>query len=287
MTELPHAPPGPARTDAIFDCLRILHRALDRHGIWHSLAFGTMLGAVRGGDLIPWDDDFDLLLRPADLHRVMALSGELGREGISFSQVLRPGNQLALDRRGYSTFSSGAISIIREGKKLGDFFLFHLFRDGVLRRYDFAREIYWCPHSSFPAFFVEELRQVTLRGESFPTLLHTERWLEFVYGADWRVPVKSKRAVSEDGPYNGTIRRKNEKDGDVPGQSNRDAKRVEIAATKLARVRGARCCESERDGCGPGGREGACRRAVRRDRRLRWGPGFRRYRERGRRCGRQ
>ena len=192
MTELPHAPPGPARTDAIFDCLRILHRALDRHGIWHSLAFGTMLGAVRGGDLIPWDDDFDLLLRPADLERVMALSGELGREGISFSQVLRPGNQLALDRRGCSTFSSGAISIIREGKKLGDFFLFHLFRDGVLRRYDFAREIYWCPHSSFPAFFVEELRQVTLRGESFPTLLHTERWLEFVYGADWRVPVKSK-----------------------------------------------------------------------------------------------
>jgi len=35
---------------------------LDRNDIKHFITFGTLLGAVRHGGFIPWDDDFDLML---------------------------------------------------------------------------------------------------------------------------------------------------------------------------------------------------------------------------------
>jgi lipopolysaccharide cholinephosphotransferase len=40
----------------------IIEEILDRHGIPHMLAFGSLLGAVRHRGFIPWDDDFDFLI---------------------------------------------------------------------------------------------------------------------------------------------------------------------------------------------------------------------------------
>jgi lipopolysaccharide cholinephosphotransferase len=41
----------------------------EKHDIKYMIAYGTLLGAVRHNDLIPWDDDFDLFLFKEDYYR--------------------------------------------------------------------------------------------------------------------------------------------------------------------------------------------------------------------------
>lgn len=50
-----------------------------REGIVYGLGYGTLLGAVRYGDFIPWDDDADLIMPRADFDRFVASYPSDGR----------------------------------------------------------------------------------------------------------------------------------------------------------------------------------------------------------------
>lgn len=175
----------------LLDALVTVHRLFQAHGIWHCLAYGTLLGAVRDGDLIAWDYDFDLFVRPADVPRILALNEVALDEGYGFTWRTTPGSHLAIDTERVAEFDCWGIWIHRHGRKVGDLFVHTLFDDGVLRRYDPRREIYWAPHNSFPHYFVERLDSVELGGVRFPAPRDAEKWLEGVYGADWRTPYRA------------------------------------------------------------------------------------------------
>jgi lipopolysaccharide cholinephosphotransferase len=58
-----------------------IHRVCEKNGLRYSLIFGTLLGAVRHGGFIPWDEDMDLGMPRADYDRfVEACARDLGKE---------------------------------------------------------------------------------------------------------------------------------------------------------------------------------------------------------------
>ena len=48
--------------DRLYYVAKSVIAVLEKHDIPYSLAYGTLLGAVRHQGFIPWDDDFDLWL---------------------------------------------------------------------------------------------------------------------------------------------------------------------------------------------------------------------------------
>ena len=48
--------------DRLLEIAKRTAAILEKHDIPYQIAFGTLLGAVRHGGFIPWDDDFDFFL---------------------------------------------------------------------------------------------------------------------------------------------------------------------------------------------------------------------------------
>ncbi len=59
-------------------------RICREHGLKYSLAWGTMLGAVRHGGFIPWDDDVDVIMERSDYDRFCELCKTELKEGFFF-----------------------------------------------------------------------------------------------------------------------------------------------------------------------------------------------------------
>lgn len=56
------------------EILRAFHQFCDEHGLQYYLSEGSILGAIRHGGFIPWDDDIDVMMPRADYRRFTELA---------------------------------------------------------------------------------------------------------------------------------------------------------------------------------------------------------------------
>ena len=59
--------------DVMYEIALQFHDFCIQHNIQYSIAGGSMIGAIRHQDFIPWDDDFDVMLPRADMEKFVAL----------------------------------------------------------------------------------------------------------------------------------------------------------------------------------------------------------------------
>ena len=62
------------------EILDVIHRICTEHGLRYSLAYGTLIGAVRHGGFIPWDDDIDLLMPRDDYEKLLSIWNDVAPE---------------------------------------------------------------------------------------------------------------------------------------------------------------------------------------------------------------
>lgn len=63
------------------EILDVIHQVCTEHGLRYSLAYGTLLGAVRHKGFIPWDDDIDLMMPREDYEKLLVIWNQSAPKG--------------------------------------------------------------------------------------------------------------------------------------------------------------------------------------------------------------
>jgi hypothetical protein len=144
---------------------------LDAAGVRFIIEGGALLGAIREGDFLPWDDDVDLAVRSEDL----AFRGEQILESLKAAGFAS--RILDASAQGYK------ISACKHG-------IDYQICGWYLRRRWRRRK-----HYKMPAAFFDKTATVALRGVLYPCPDPPTAYLEFFYG-DWRTPKREGRGLT-------------------------------------------------------------------------------------------
>ena len=74
--------------DELFNCLKYMSNILSKNKIKHWICHGTLLGAVRSNDIIPFDYDFDLGAYLKDINKIIALNEIIKKMDINYQDLV-------------------------------------------------------------------------------------------------------------------------------------------------------------------------------------------------------
>jgi len=160
-------------TDKLIEMIFSISDLLAAHNVIYWLDFGTLLGAVRHQELIPWDPEADISFYLTDESMLTMLAEEI----LDAGYVVRRNPKIPdLLKVAYSEQNHNYV----------DLFAFRL-QDGLLKTecdYDSAR---W----DFPVDYIQQLETVTLHGRNMlaPSPLHAFL-SEHRYGPSYQIPLR-------------------------------------------------------------------------------------------------
>ena len=149
--------------------LLVLSKVLDKILKRWFLSGGTLLGAYRDGDFIPWDWDVEVNVLTEEASK---------KEGELLNGLVAAGFLIASSDSSTENFKIVAVGWGTEYEILGRY----------LRETDDTRTRIM---TKVPARFFKTSETVTLRGYDFPAPSPIDQFLEALYG-DWKTPLKTK-----------------------------------------------------------------------------------------------
>ncbi|MGY1673519.1 LicD family protein [Geodermatophilus sp. SYSU D00710] len=160
-----------ALQDRLLERLDAVRGVLAEAGLRSFVCYGTLLGAVRDGDLIPHDDDADLGYLSRHDH-----PADVVRENLELERVLR--------HRGYSVLrhSGGHLQLVFSDDDGQDHCI------DVFTAFEVGDRTYLCFQVGADGLDLRELSDVTVRGRTHPAPAATEQLLAETYGPGWRTP---------------------------------------------------------------------------------------------------
>lgn len=69
------------------EILDVIHGVCSKQNLRYTLAYGTLIGAVRHGGFIPWDDDIDLIMPRDDYEMLLSIWNDVAPEGYILQNV--------------------------------------------------------------------------------------------------------------------------------------------------------------------------------------------------------
>ena len=69
------------------EILDVIHAVCTAHGLRYTLAYGTLIGAVRHKGFIPWDDDIDILMPREDYEKLLSIWNEAAPKGYLLQNI--------------------------------------------------------------------------------------------------------------------------------------------------------------------------------------------------------
>lgn len=152
------------------EVLEVTEDLLTRHGIFHFLDYGSLLGAVRSEALIAWDEDADFSCMNRDLSRVLELSAEIESAGFWLDARQAP-HVVRICR---SRVNQAHADIWFQRVENGFCYTWSLLHEERYR---------------FPVRYVDLMGSVKLEGRFHPAPMPVERFLsEHRYGSDFMTP---------------------------------------------------------------------------------------------------
>jgi len=175
----------------VFDTLSKVTEVLEDVGCQYFLAGGTLLGAVRDGQIIPHDRDFDIDCFAEDRRLILSQNSKFLEFGIQVKEkILSEGVGLSTNEPVFSPHDCSCIYVLKNGRHYGDIYLFTRFSDGIARRYDSYTRTYFNPKMSIPNYFYSGNEVRKIFGRDFRVPQNPEAVIEKIYGNDWRIPLK-------------------------------------------------------------------------------------------------